>query len=103
MHDIKRRQRYVPEIKGSLNKTSLGAFDQLLDVVRCLPLEAQLLSLCKCVVQAIIPRSYPVSDLAERLNILVQPAHQGLAICQANISIHLGITRGQACHISEAC
>src|SRR6266567_4469003 len=61
-----------------------------------------LLSLRECIEQAIVTCSYPVSELTELLNILVQPAHQGLAIRQADVSIHLGITRCQARHITES-
>ena len=77
--------------------------DRLLDVVRCLPLEAQLLHPRECIAKAIISCCYLVSQLTECLNIFVQPVYYGLAIRQANISIHLGITGGQARHVTESC
>src|SRR5712692_4830101 len=55
----------------------------------------------KSLIQATVTSRNTVTKLAERRNVLIKPTRQGIAIGQANITIHLWLTCRQTCHIVE--
>src|SRR5207248_1366926 len=81
---------------------SIARAQLLNDVMRGLPLQAQLLGTGKSLGHASIMCSNTVTQRTQGSNIFVEPTSQSFTIRQTNITVHFRIARGQARHIAEA-